>query len=491
VRRQFYWPANASLRERMWHAEIGVRGGRNTAWRWRKFTIIQSPSRPLVPTITGVSPTTALPSGAVIGVGTPSLSPTIVAFSPTSGAVGAPVTISGTGFVGATGVAFNGVAATYKVASATQISTAVPAGATSGSISVTTPGGTAASASNFTVMPPAPMVTGFSPASGAVGTAVAVSGTSFTGATAVAFSGTAASYTVVSATQISAAVPAGATGGPISVTTPGGVATSASSFMVTANPPRSITSGAFQAQWSLTDPEEISSFSWNGSQNLTNSWTNAGQCPSNPDLEFFGNAWGLGGAGVHPVLVGGGTSGTWNSQISPGSTAVNIASAANGCAPQTSGVPVATAYQFPSSGNAFTVQRTFSFGTTAFASDLRPYIPRLFPENQYTNVYYPATNGTLAQANEGSCDAGCEFTNWNGSWFAITNWATGHGLIVKRTSAPASVALWVDQDGGSATSATSVLLLQPPGGFTGTVTESESLCFYNNWVPSLTLPAGC
>jgi hypothetical protein len=170
---------------------------------------------------------------------------------------------------------------------------------------------------------------------------------------------------------------------------------------------------------------------------------------------------------------------------------VNIASAANGCAPQTSGIPVATAYQFPSSGNSFTVQRTFSFGTAPFASDLRPYIPRLFPANQYTNVYYPATNGTLAQANQGSCDLGCELTNWNGSWFAITNWATGHGLIVKRTSPPAAVALWVDQDGGSATSATSVLLLQPPGGFTGTVTEAELLCFYNSWTPSLTLPAGC
>jgi hypothetical protein len=333
-----------------------------------------------------------------------------------------------------------------------------------------------------------PTISGFSPASGGAGARVTISGTNFTGARSVEFNGTTASYTVSSATRISASVPAAASSGPIKVTTPGGTATSSSPFTVTATAPRSVTSGAFRVQWSLSDPEEITSFSWNGSPNMTNSWTNPGQCPGNPDLEFFGNAWGLGGAGVHPVLVGGGTTGTWSS---PGSTTVNIASAGTGCPPQTSGVPVATSYKFPSSGNVFTVQRTFSFGTTPFASDLRPYIPRFSPGNQYTNVYYPTTSATLGQANEGSCNVGCEFTDWNGSWFAITNWATGHGVIVKRTSPPAPVALWVEQDVGSATSTASVLLLQPPSGFTGTVTEAESLCFYSSWNPGLTLPAGC
>jgi hypothetical protein len=364
-------------------------------------------------------------------------------------------------------------------------------GAGSGPISVTTPGGTATSSNSFTVTAPAPTITGFSPASGAAGAAVTISGTNLSAASAVAFNGTSAGYTVNSATQISAVVPATASSGPISVTTPGATATSSSSFTVTAPAPRSVTSGAFRVQFSLSDPEEITSLIWNGSPNLTARWTNPGQCSGNPDLEFFGNAWGLGGAGVHPVLVGGGTAGTWSSQTSAGSTTVSIASAANGCPPQTSGVPVATTYQFPSSGNTFTVQRTFSFGTTAFASDLRPYIPRLFQESQYTNVYYATTTGTLAQVHQPSCDAGCEETNWNGSWFAITNPSTGHGLIVTRTSPPAPLALFVKQDDGSATSSTGVLLLQPQAGFTGTVTEAESLCFFSSWTPSLTLPAGC
>src|SRR5450755_3747342 len=47
-----------------------------------------------------------------------------------------------------------------------------------------------------------PTISGFSPASGAVGASVTISGSNFLGASAVAFNGTAASYTVVSSTRI-------------------------------------------------------------------------------------------------------------------------------------------------------------------------------------------------------------------------------------------------------------------------------------------------
>jgi IPT/TIG domain len=77
--------------------------------------------------------------------------PTITSFSPTSGPVGATVTINGTNFTGATSVKFNGVSATFIVNSATKITATVPTGATTGTVSVTTPGGTATSTSNFTV----------------------------------------------------------------------------------------------------------------------------------------------------------------------------------------------------------------------------------------------------------------------------------------------------------------------------------------------------
>src|SRR5205823_13710412 len=161
--------------------------------------------------------------------------PTITSFSPTTGTVDTSVTISGTNFTGATSVKFNGTTATFTVNSATQISAAVPAGATTGPVSVTTPDGTATSSSSFTVTNP-PTITSFAPSSGPVGTTVAISGTNFTGATSVTFNGMGATFTVNSATQISATVPAGATTGPVSVTTSDGTATSASAFTVK-NPP--------------------------------------------------------------------------------------------------------------------------------------------------------------------------------------------------------------------------------------------------------------
>src|ERR671923_215844 len=77
--------------------------------------------------------------------------PTISSFTPTSGPVGTSVTITGTGFTGATAVKFNGVAASFAVNSSTQITATVPAGATSGTIAVTTAAGTGTSASIFTV----------------------------------------------------------------------------------------------------------------------------------------------------------------------------------------------------------------------------------------------------------------------------------------------------------------------------------------------------
>jgi uncharacterized delta-60 repeat protein len=82
-----------------------------------------------------------------------------------------------------------------------------------------------------------PKVTSFSPSSGAPGTSVKIKGSNLTGATAVKFNGTPAqSFTVNSTKQVTAVVAAGTTTGKVSVTTPGGTATSSKNFKVTSPP---------------------------------------------------------------------------------------------------------------------------------------------------------------------------------------------------------------------------------------------------------------
>ena len=85
-----------------------------------------------------------------------------------------------------------------------------------------------------------PTITSFTPASGAGGTSVAITGTNFYTSTAnpltVTFNGTAAaSVTVNSATQITAVAPSGVTAGPIVVTSIGDAATSPTSFKTSAS----------------------------------------------------------------------------------------------------------------------------------------------------------------------------------------------------------------------------------------------------------------
>jgi PKD repeat protein len=164
--------------------------------------------------------------------------PTIRSFDPTSGPGGTSVTITGTDFTGATNVAFNGTPAGFTIQSATSIIASVPGGATSGPLTVTTASGTGTSASSFTVtVAPPPTIGSFTPTSGPVGTSVDILGTSFTGASAVSFNGTPASFTVNSDSELHATLPSGATTGPISVTTPSGTGTSASSFTVVLDTP--------------------------------------------------------------------------------------------------------------------------------------------------------------------------------------------------------------------------------------------------------------
>jgi uncharacterized repeat protein (TIGR03803 family) len=147
------------------------------------------------------------------------------------GKVGKTIEILGQGFTGTTKVLFHGVAANFTAVSDTYLTAVVPAGATTGFVTVRTPGGALTSNRIFLVTP---FIQSFSPTSGPVGTPVTITGTSFTGAKKVTFGGVkATAFTVNSDTQVTATVPTGAVTGKIAITTAGGTASSATDFTVT------------------------------------------------------------------------------------------------------------------------------------------------------------------------------------------------------------------------------------------------------------------
>jgi glucose/arabinose dehydrogenase len=79
--------------------------------------------------------------------------PTISRIRPTSGRVGSSVEIDGTYLAGATSVKFHGTPAAFTIVSDIELLTRVPAGATTGTVTVTTPRATATSPTSFTVTP--------------------------------------------------------------------------------------------------------------------------------------------------------------------------------------------------------------------------------------------------------------------------------------------------------------------------------------------------
>lgn len=167
--------------------------------------------------------------------------PTITAVTPQQGVAGTKVTITGTNLAGAQ-VQFNGATAELILANtATQIMVRVPAEVTTGPVTVSTPEGMAQSAVSFTILPsapssvpkpkhPKPLILGFTPMHGTVGTQVTLNGKNFGGATWVKVGGARATFTVPSSTRIVATVPRGAHSGKISVHTSAGLGISGRLF---------------------------------------------------------------------------------------------------------------------------------------------------------------------------------------------------------------------------------------------------------------------
>jgi len=186
-----------------------------------------------------ITDTSGHPLSVFISQFTAVAAPSITSFTPDSGTIGTAVTITGTNFDPVTSkneVKFNGVLATVTATSATSLTALVPGGATTGPITVTTRGGTATSATNFTVITqPPPTISSFTPTSGKAGTNVTVTGQNFDPVPSnnqVKFNGASAAVISATGTTLIATVPPTATTGFVSMTTASGTAHSATSFGV-------------------------------------------------------------------------------------------------------------------------------------------------------------------------------------------------------------------------------------------------------------------
>lgn len=147
-----------------------------------------------------------------------------------SAKVGGTVHLLGQGFPTATAVDFGSTAATFTISNATHIVAKPVAGSTTAQITVKEPSGNLLSLLKFKI---APTITSFSPTAGPVGSTVTITGMSLSQATAVKFGAVAATaFTINSNTQITVTVPTGAVSNKISVTTPGGGASTATAFTV-------------------------------------------------------------------------------------------------------------------------------------------------------------------------------------------------------------------------------------------------------------------
>jgi|GEM_PF-2268987 len=163
-------------------------------------------------------------------------SPNNLTVSPASALPGTFITISGQDIQQIESIKFDTTTASFSSVfnTSTDIFTSVPTAARFGDqvITITNKSGETAQV-NFTVIQPAPVISGFNPANAPVGDTVTITGKMLTGIISVAIGLTPVEVIdASSASQIKIKVPAGASSGLFNIETGGGKATSASVFTV-------------------------------------------------------------------------------------------------------------------------------------------------------------------------------------------------------------------------------------------------------------------
>ena len=166
------------------------------------------------------------------------VAPVINNLSPGRAVQGATVQIRGKNFSPSTAgnqVTFNGIPAVVTAANTVQLTTTVPAGASTGQVKVVNGGLSGVSTWPFDVISTAVGIDGFSPGTGIIGTVVTLKGKYFSStisANQISLNGVPATITDATTTSLTFVVPIGASSGPISITVAGQTVTTVNDFQV-------------------------------------------------------------------------------------------------------------------------------------------------------------------------------------------------------------------------------------------------------------------
>lgn len=276
-------------------------------------TITNTPVYPN--SVTNISPS----SGATITVTTPY----VTGLTPAIGTAGTAVVVTGTGFdptASNNEVTFNGTSAQVDSSTTASIQTSVPAGASSGPVSVTTSSGSTTSSLVFMVTGssgnPPPTITSLFPntaTAAATSQLLSINGTGFVLSSTVTFNGMLHPASFVGTNRLTITLTSSdlATAGtyPVTVTNPapGGGASSAANFTVTSTPPAGSgqwawMSGGNQQQQSgvYGTPGVAAASNVPGARNYAVAWTD----PS-------GNFWLFGGNGYDSTGASGNLNDLW------------------------------------------------------------------------------------------------------------------------------------------------------------------------------------
>jgi hypothetical protein len=169
----------------------------------------------------------------VLSSGTFNVIPVLDGFSPGNATVGSPVTLSGAGLTNLVWVRLGGVDTSFTLLSPTAVRVIVPLDAFSGTFRLRNLNGNEVQApGTFIVDGARPTITSFTPNEGTTGTRVQITGKGLATASRVQFNGIDAILGTRTASSVETTVPAGASTGPIAITTLDGIAVSTSSFVI-------------------------------------------------------------------------------------------------------------------------------------------------------------------------------------------------------------------------------------------------------------------